>query len=165
MFYDIFERLCQERGVTPTKAGRDNGIKQGTVAMWKKRGTTPGAATVAKLAEYFGVRVEQLLSPQAEGEMQAVLQAVHQYAPGQADDYHSAALDMVLQETPFQVWWNAQEQADKAALDAYCYITEDILKQALLDSFYALNKRGKIEAVERLRELEEMARYTAPQGR
>lgn len=52
-FYDIFEQLCAEKGVTPTQAGRDNGIAQGVVSMWKKRGSTPNALTLVKLAEYF----------------------------------------------------------------------------------------------------------------
>lgn len=59
-FYDIFEKLCNEKGVTPTQAGRDNGIAQGVVSMWKKRGSTPKAETVQKLADYFGVAPRDL---------------------------------------------------------------------------------------------------------
>ena len=60
-FYDIFESLCTENGVTPTQVARDNGIKQSVVAMWKKRDSTPKAETVQKLADYFGVSVDYLL--------------------------------------------------------------------------------------------------------
>lgn len=52
-FYDIYEQLCKEKGVTPTQAGRENGIKQQTVSMWKKRGTNPSAEVLVKLADYF----------------------------------------------------------------------------------------------------------------
>lgn len=61
-FYETFERLCQEKGVTPTQAGRDNGIAQGVVSMWKKRGSTPRYNTAKKIAEYFGVSVDYLIS-------------------------------------------------------------------------------------------------------
>ncbi len=61
-FYDIFDELCKQRGVTPTRAARENGIAQSSVATWKKRGSTPKAATVQKLADYFGVSVSDLLS-------------------------------------------------------------------------------------------------------
>jgi transcriptional regulator with XRE-family HTH domain len=60
-FYHIFEKLCKEKGVTPTQAGRENGIKQGTVSMWKKRGSTPNADTLMKLAEYFDCTPDYLL--------------------------------------------------------------------------------------------------------
>lgn len=53
LFYDIFEQLCKEMGVTPTQAARDNGISQSVVSMWKKRGSTPNAVTLVQLAEYF----------------------------------------------------------------------------------------------------------------
>ena len=56
-FYDVFEHLCAEKGVTPTQAGRDNGIAQGVISMWKKRGSTPKAQTVQKLANYFNVPI------------------------------------------------------------------------------------------------------------
>lgn len=60
-FYDMFERLCAQKGVTPTQAGRDNGIAQGVVSMWKKRGSTPKAQTIQKLADYFGVSTDDLI--------------------------------------------------------------------------------------------------------
>ena len=60
-FYSRFEQLCKAKGVTPTQAARDNKIAQSVVSMWKTRGSTPKAATVQKLADYFGVTVNQLL--------------------------------------------------------------------------------------------------------
>ncbi len=60
-FYDIFEQLCAEKGITPTQAGRDNGIAQGVVSMWKKRGSTPNAQTLVKLADYFNTTPAYLM--------------------------------------------------------------------------------------------------------
>ena len=53
MFYDIFEKLCVENGVTPVQVRRDLGISQSTMASWKSRGLTPNAVTLVQLAEYF----------------------------------------------------------------------------------------------------------------
>lgn len=61
MFYDIFYGLCQKVGVTPTQVARDVGIRQSTVSMWKKQGTTPKYETSKKLADYFGVSVDYLI--------------------------------------------------------------------------------------------------------
>lgn len=60
-FYDIFEQLCKECGISPTRVALDNGIKQQSVSSWKIRGSTPKAETVQKLANYFGVSVDYLL--------------------------------------------------------------------------------------------------------
>lgn len=66
IFYEIFERLCKEKGITPTKAARDVGVAQPVVSQWKKRGSTPKAETVQKLADYFGVSVDYLLGKSGE---------------------------------------------------------------------------------------------------
>lgn len=60
-FYDRFESLCKDFGVTPTEVARENGITQQAVSLWKKRGSTPSATTVQKLAHYFDVSIEYLL--------------------------------------------------------------------------------------------------------
>ncbi len=60
-FYDIFEKLCLQKGISPTSAARKNGLTQQAVSHWKKRGSTPKAETVQKLANYFGVSVDYLL--------------------------------------------------------------------------------------------------------
>lgn len=61
MFYDQFHRLCMAKGVTPTQVARDLGLRQSTVSMWKKQGTTPKYDTLRKLADYFRVDVDDLL--------------------------------------------------------------------------------------------------------
>lgn len=60
-FFDVYERLCKDINKTPTEVGRENGIKQQVISQWKKRGSTPNAATVARLADYFGVSMDYLL--------------------------------------------------------------------------------------------------------
>ena len=65
-FYENFERLCTEKGITPTQVAKDNGIRQSVVAMWKNRGSTPRYNTAKKIAEYFGVSVDYLISGNQE---------------------------------------------------------------------------------------------------
>ncbi|MDL2254491.1 helix-turn-helix domain-containing protein [Ruminococcaceae bacterium OttesenSCG-928-I18] len=67
-FYDNYERLCRSINKTPTEVGRENDIQQGTISMWKKRGSTPSATTVSKLAKYFHVSEFFLLTGQTEQE-------------------------------------------------------------------------------------------------
>lgn len=59
--YSEFERLCKEKGVTAYKVCQDTGIARSTISDWKTGRSTPKWDKMLKLAEYFGVPLEQLL--------------------------------------------------------------------------------------------------------
>lgn len=60
MFYDKFVNLCASIGKKPTPVAQELGISKGTVASWKRRGNDPTDAYLAKIANYFGVAVDEL---------------------------------------------------------------------------------------------------------
>lgn len=62
MFYDKFHALCAAYGTPPTLVARNLGIGQSTVSMWKKQGTTPKYDSAKKIADYFEMSVDTLLS-------------------------------------------------------------------------------------------------------
>lgn len=61
MFYDTFLSLCSEKGMKPGRVADEIGINRATVTSWKKRGYTPRAEVLHKIADYFGVTVDYLL--------------------------------------------------------------------------------------------------------
>lgn len=61
-FYDNFRKLCYEKGESPTSVGKKLGLSSGTVSNWKAVGSTPQGPTVRKIAEYFGVSADYLLT-------------------------------------------------------------------------------------------------------
>ena len=61
MFYDVFALLCSEKGVSPNKALTDCKISRTSTAKWKD-GATPRGITLQKLADYFGVTTDFLLT-------------------------------------------------------------------------------------------------------
>ena len=61
MFWEIFSYLCSQQGTSPTQATKELGIAAGSVTKWKN-GSAPRAATLRKIADYFGVSVEYLLN-------------------------------------------------------------------------------------------------------
>lgn len=61
MFYDIYTDLCQQKGVSKTKAALEIGLSNATPTKWKNTGATPEGATLQKIADYFGVSVGYLL--------------------------------------------------------------------------------------------------------
>ena len=61
MFFDIFNKLCQKKGISCKKAATDIGLANSITTKWKDRGSTPNAKTLNKIADYFGVSVGYLL--------------------------------------------------------------------------------------------------------
>lgn len=60
-FYDKFKLLCDKKGVSVSRACIEIGLNRSAVAKWKG-GSTPNGATLQKLADYFGVTTDYLLS-------------------------------------------------------------------------------------------------------
>ena len=61
MFYDVFTSLCEKKDVTPNRALTDCGISRTSPAKWRE-GATPRGVTLQKLADYFGVNNDYLLT-------------------------------------------------------------------------------------------------------
>lgn len=61
MFYDVFMSLCEKKGVSPNKALTDCGVSRTSTAKWRE-GATPRGVTLQKLADYFGVTTDYLLT-------------------------------------------------------------------------------------------------------
>lgn len=62
MFYENFLKLCQDNGISVYKATKDMGIGQSTATRWKQGTASPNAATLQKIADYFGVTTDYLLT-------------------------------------------------------------------------------------------------------
>ena len=59
--YEIFEELCEKKGVTPYRVCKDTGITTATVSNWKAGRYTPKSDKMQKLADYFGVPLDYLI--------------------------------------------------------------------------------------------------------
>lgn len=60
--YEIFSKLLQSYGVTPYKVSKETGVSQSTLSDWKKGKITPKSDTMKKIADYFGVSVDYLMT-------------------------------------------------------------------------------------------------------
>lgn len=59
--YEIFERLCAERGVTAYRVCKETGLKTGSISNWKSGKYQLKQDKLQKIAEYFGVSVDYLM--------------------------------------------------------------------------------------------------------
>lgn len=60
--YEIFEQLLQKFGVTAYQVSKATGISQSTISNWKSRGNLIRADKAQKIADYFGVSVDYLMT-------------------------------------------------------------------------------------------------------
>lgn len=65
MFYDNVKSLCKTRGITLTELMRELKMSTSLPTQWKK-GQEPKPPTMLKIAEYFGVTIDFLLSDRTE---------------------------------------------------------------------------------------------------
>ncbi len=64
--YKIFEKLLLERGVTAYQVSKATGISTGSLTDWKKGRSQPKVDKLQKIADYFGVSVDYLLTGEKE---------------------------------------------------------------------------------------------------
>lgn len=62
MSYQHFKKLCDDAKVRPSDVSRATGVATSTLTEWKKGSYTPKADKLQKIADYFGVSVDYLLS-------------------------------------------------------------------------------------------------------
>ena len=62
MFYDVFIGLCNQKNISPSKAAGEIGFNKSSISNWKKNGYTPRKEIAVKIAEYFNVSVDYLLT-------------------------------------------------------------------------------------------------------
>ena len=65
--YSVFKSLMEQKGVSASDVAKATGITASTFTMWKQGKISPNSQKMIKIADYFGVPVEYLVT----GEMPA----------------------------------------------------------------------------------------------
>ena len=60
--YKIFEQLLQKYGLSAYKVSKETGITQSTLSDWKRGRSTPKSDNMKKIADYFGVTIDYLMT-------------------------------------------------------------------------------------------------------
>lgn len=62
MYYENFQKLCETRDVKPAAVSRATGISTATLTSWKQGKYTPKPDKLQKIADFFGVTLDFLMS-------------------------------------------------------------------------------------------------------
>ena len=60
--YEIFEQLLQRKGISAYKVAKEAGVTQTALSNWKTGRNTPSTTTLQKIADYFGVTIDYLMT-------------------------------------------------------------------------------------------------------
>lgn len=60
--YEVFEQLLQKHNVTSHKVSKATGVTQTALSNWKSGRSTPTTKTLQKIADYFGVTIDYLMT-------------------------------------------------------------------------------------------------------
>lgn len=66
MGYETFELLCRKKDVTPYRVAQDTGLTSTVFSAWKTGRYVPKHDKLQKVADYFGVSLDYLISGQSE---------------------------------------------------------------------------------------------------
>lgn len=66
MLYEYLEQLCKERGMSISKLLGEIGISKSAASRWKSKGYEPSNATKKRIADFFGISVQELEAGQKE---------------------------------------------------------------------------------------------------
>ena len=71
--YSVFEQLLQKYKVTPYKVAKEAGVTQTALSNWKSGRSTPTTKTLQKIADYFGVTIDYLMTGKEDSEKEPQL--------------------------------------------------------------------------------------------
>ena len=114
--YEIFEKLCQERGVTPYRVSEETGIKTSALSAWKSGRSTPKFEKMKVIADYFGVPIEYL----ATGVM-----------PNDSEEYYSPEAKEIMQDIHDREDLRALFHVAKKSSPEYVEFVRDFLQKLL----------------------------------
>lgn len=60
--YSIYAKLLELNSIKSAKVAKDTGISNGTFSDWKNGRSNPNPKTLKKIADYFGVSVDYLMT-------------------------------------------------------------------------------------------------------
>ncbi len=95
MFFDNFDRYCKQLGKTNSEVTKAIGLDPSSCTGWRN-GSVPRNSTLKKLADYFGITVEELMGAKKEPAGTGELDDVKKQVVELMDDMSQEEIDAFL---------------------------------------------------------------------
>lgn len=98
MFYENFDALCTKSGKSKSEVTEAIGLTAKSCTGWKN-GAVPRNGTLKKIADYFGITVEELMGtkkePAGEGGLTEDMKEILEYAQKMGPDERKAFITLL----------------------------------------------------------------------
>ena len=95
--YSIFEQLLQKHDVSTYKVSKETGIAQSVFSSWKNGISTPKADKIQKIADYFNVSVDYLMTGEDKSDISDKKYYINEETAEMADKiFHSKELRLLF---------------------------------------------------------------------
>lgn len=98
MFYENFDALCTKSGKSKSEVTEAIGLTAKSCTGWKN-GAVPRNGTLKKIADYFGITVEELMGtkkePAGDGELTEDMKEILEYAQKMGPDERKAFITLL----------------------------------------------------------------------
>lgn len=108
MFFDNFVRLCEQKGVKPSRALTEAGVPKSAYSYWRTEAGTgndakPTNQNAVKLAQYFDVTVDYLLTgnqkenppQQPQSEVDAAVERIRRKLESMPKEQREALMNLI----------------------------------------------------------------------
>lgn len=106
--YSIFEKLLQKHGVSAYRVSKDLGIAQSVLSSWKNGISTPKQDKMQKIADYFNVSVDYLMTGEEKEDKKKYY----------LNDETAAMAQSIFESKELRMLFDAAQDADPEDLDA-----------------------------------------------
>lgn len=179
------KRLRKQRHLTQKELAKSLGVAEITIRQYENNNRTPTLSILYQIADALQVDIRELLFTESDAEKNIYLGSLSVYGLDVifreafissgflsaedrdvqidfAKDFFSHPVDF---SHPFDLPLNPSSELD-SDIDIDLRITRDVSEDefSLLEIFAKLNQVGKSEAIKRVSELTEIARYTTKDG-
>lgn len=108
MFFDNFVRLCEQKGVKPSRALTEAGVPKSAYSYWRTEASSgndakPTNQNAVKLAQYFNVSVDYLLTgnqkenlpQQPQSEVDAAVERIRRKLESMPKEQREALMNLI----------------------------------------------------------------------
>lgn len=108
MFFDNFVRLCEQKGVKPSRALTEAGVPKSAYSYWRRESSSgndakPTNQNAVKLAQYFDITVDYLLTgeqkenppQQPQSEVDAALERIRRKLESMPTEQREALMNLI----------------------------------------------------------------------
>lgn len=83
MLYEKIQKICDSKGLTVSGLEKDLGFSNSTIRKWKN--SSPSIENLKKVADYFGITVDELISEETGDDTPRVHLTVQKITDGYAE--------------------------------------------------------------------------------